>query len=404
MKFKRDEEVRILSLEELKGYISHKIEEESTHTINNANSIIDNINSILINIINIGGEIENIKPDKSILANQYISAMNNAKNSILLVTKSIKSIKSAKNIEEVYKYERDIKSILTKIGQTAGSHRRVIYELFPIQGKKLKGELTRLSLHTQELEQILDNYKRKMEIFNSINEKIARILNDKDELNKLEEDEGLSKEYERLELNNKSIGEMLNNIKKSEYLLLSNRLSKAKSEYNKLINEFNEEISNIIRAIKKYEYTIGIEMSKKKVLYNLIDNNIKDLDQDIVISILNDIIKALREGRIELKNSDKIIRNIEELIYKLPFYISNINEYNVKISDIDNEIRPFEIKIKDLESNLEHNNMLLDNINNKIKERDNKIHSLKDSLSHNIKSINDTLDIHIPTIRAKVDL
>ncbi len=403
MKFIKKEndvnKVRYLNLEELKDYISNKIDYENANIINNANNIINNINTILINIINIGEEIEAIKPDKSKLAVQYINAMNNAKNSIMTVIKSIKVIKSVRNIEELYKYEADIKSILTKIGQVAGSHRRVIYELFPIQGKKLKTELSKLNSYIQELEHILNNYKNKTNTFHNINNNIANIFKYKEELSRLKINNELFEEYERVKLNNDSINEALNKIKNNEYFILFNELSDINGKYNKLVNEFNEEISNVIRAIKKYEYTIGIEKTKKSMLDNLVNNNIKEIDQNVIISLFNDTIKAIREGRIELKNSDKIIKNIENLISKLPGYINIINEYNVKISSIKDSMKPLEIKIKELESNLEYNNMLLANINNKMKEHNDNIQTLKDSISNSIKSINDLLITYEPTIR-----
>ena len=176
-KEERIEEEKELELRELEVFIANKIKEESDEVLKKARDIIEEIKAVIDPISIIGEEINAIKLDRHELASQYISAMNNAKRNLSAVIKNIKKSKlDVNNIEELDNVKRQVTSMLSKLGEVTGSHRRVIYELFPSHAKKLKAELERLKGYSEELNSLVENYKKRVDIYEDSKARILEII------------------------------------------------------------------------------------------------------------------------------------------------------------------------------------------------------------------------------------
>ncbi|GIU71856.1 MAG: hypothetical protein KatS3mg003_1335 [Candidatus Nitrosocaldaceae archaeon] len=384
-------------LKELENIITNKIKEESDEVLRKARDIIEDIKSVINPINAIGEEINTIKLSKHELATQYISAMNNAKRNLLSVIKSInKNIPEINDINDLDNAKKQISSILSKLGEVAGSHRRIIYELFPSQAKKLKAELEKLQEYSDELNRLLDNYKERITILEGSKAKIAEIIKADKELVKIKEDkDSIEKSIKALDEKEASLAKELSEAEKDQgYIKYKELLDNIKKEYNKLLSDLSRSLSSISRAINKYDYTLGIDKTRKQLLTSIIKrpSNIANIDAKLLSSLFDDIIKAIRDSKIQLKSPEKDISNLEELRDRLAMYVSNAREYEIKIKEIEQKMKPLHANITRLKDDLARVRNDINQLKSKSIEYTNRIKELEDLIENNINKIRDELE------------
>lgn len=405
---KRDkvEEEKEVELRELETLIANKIKEEGDEVVRRGRIILDNIRATTDIINTIVKEMNAVKIDKDEVATQYISAMKNAKHNLLSVISNInKSKLSLNSIEDLDDTKKQISSMLSKLGEVTKSHRRVIYELFPSYAKRLKAELERLKEYSEELDSLISNYEKKINILEGSKAKILEIIRAEKELAITREDKK-NREDSIIALNKKLelITSELDNTKQDkEYLKQKELLNKIRAEYQQTLDNISKSLSSISRAINKYDYTLGIEKDKKKLLTSVIKkpSNIINIDVNILSLLFNDIIKAIKENKIQLKNPEKDISTLEELNSKLSSYVRLIKEYEGKITEIRNITKPLDSKLERLEESFRSINDEIEQLNKKKSDYTNKIKELEDLIENNTHTIKNELEKIMLKIKVK---
>lgn len=403
---KEVEEKKELELKDLEVFIVNKIKEESDEVLRKAKNVIKDISSIIEPITLIGEEINSIKLDRHELATQYISAMNNAKRNLLSVINNIKKSKlDVNNIEDLDNVKKQVTSMLSKLGEVTGSHRRIIYELFPSHAKKLKTELERLKEYSEELNSLIDDYEKRVGILEGSREKLLEIIRAEKELKRIREDEErMGDDIKELEKKRELLTRELSNAKEEkEYLKQKEALNEIRREYKQILNDISKLLSNISRAINKYDYTLGIEKAKKNLLISITKkpSNITSIDVNMLISLFNDISKAIKDKKIQLKNPEKDINLLEELILKLPSYAKKAEEYENSIKEIKEILKPLDIQLERLEESFKSIKVEIDQLNTKRTEYVNKIKDLESLIENNTSNIKNELEKLMLKIKIK---
>ncbi len=268
---------------------------------------------------------------------------------------------------------------MTKLGEVTGSHRRVIYELFPTQAKRLKSELERLKEDSERLNSIVDDYNERVLIFKKSKERIASITNAEREIARVEEErQDLALKIKTAKTKEDHIIKRLEEARGDrEYTNNITLLNKLKDEYKALLYDLNQSYSNITRVINKYDYTLGIEKVKRGILLKMDKPSTITSDElPILTELLNDILKSIRDSRIELKNAEKAISNLEGLIRRLPDYIVKAKEYEQSIDDAINRVRPLDDGIKRFEHDLNIIRSEIEMLNARDREYTNRVEEL----------------------------
>ncbi len=405
-KEERIEEEKELELRELEVFIANKIKEESDEVLKKARDIIEEIKAVIDPISIIGEEINAIKLDRHELASQYISAMNNAKRNLSAVIKNIKKSKlDVNNIEELDNVKRQVTSMLSKLGEVTGSHRRVIYELFPSHAKKLKAELERLKGYSEELNSLVENYKKRVDIYEDSKARILEIIRAERELVRIRaERDRIEDDIKELEKKRELLDRELDNSKEDkEYLEQKESLKRIRREYEQILDEISKLLSSVSRAINKYDYTLGIEKAKKKLLMDIIrkPSNIVNIDATLLALLFSDIIKAIKDKKIQLKSPEKDISILEELVNKLHTFATKAREYEKRIREIRETVRPLDIQLERLEENLRSIKGEIEQLDNKRVEYINKIKDLEGLIESNTITIKNELEKIMLKIKIK---
>ena len=378
---RQEEQGREIDLKSLYDLIDDKIEEYSKNAIDDARRIIKDINAVLRSISSIGKDINAIKLDKHDLAPQYITAMKNAKRNLLMVMNSINTNLSIDSIKDLDDTNKKINSILSRLGDVAGSHRRTIYTLFPSQAKRLKSELMRLKEYNDRLSSIVKDYHDKVDRLDEIRGMIADIIDSKGMIDEIEKEndelnDSISSLKEEKDRISKEIDEIAND---EEYKKAKAMLDRLNKEYSSLKDSISQSFSSITRVISKYDYSIGLDRASKDAIDKIMldASNIADIDTSSLKVTLSKMINAINSNKIHLKNADKDISNIKHLMDNLEYYSYKVKEYKDEIGFISSKLKPLSLGEERLREKLKIICREIDDLSNKIERNKDRIDEFK---------------------------
>ena len=245
------------------------------------------------------------------------------------------------------------------------------------------------------IRKVIDNFKKSNSHLLDKNRKIIKLIsiheekinNEKMQSNTSEEIKKLKEISARDEKELDEINEKIRTIKNSEDYKKREWLIKNKEKDEEKLKSLKSKIGLIIdsRVLKKYIY---IEEDNKKIAEEYLEQPVDMLisDKDLKIAeVLIDVKEKIKDGKLEVKEPDKIIEKLS--IPREVFII-----YRNDILKLINEIKKTEDKIKKIENNLSDLDGLNKNktkIENKILENESNLAILHKKLNKTNKSIID---------------
>jgi len=273
------------------------------------------------------------------------------KNEVISVIKreSTVQLPEINSFEDVKIFNAASNRMLKKIGDALGRQTRVIHIFAKKYAGKLKDDLKVMTDGNDEISTIITNYSE-------LETKIEQILNT---MNKIEQSKKLIIDLGKQEkLTTKTIDDLIatihgdekeiENIKNSseytEFLQINANLDSLSSEKNKIRNEIELQLTKISRPLNKYVYVSSLDKPLKKLLANLIaspyDELVDSKKQDI-IQILESTRKGIQSGSVSVKDTDKSLLQIDDILSLIPGFIEKISVFSRSKSDIENKLLGF---------------------------------------------------------------
>jgi len=288
---------------------------------------------------------------------QFESLINTSKNILISSIKKESFIESEINsYEDALKFKNNLELLINRFGQVGDSHNRILNEFMHKQISKLKSEFDNLSQLLKDVKKILST--KEIEINKCIackedlillKEKISEMKHKQDRLSELlEEKKTIDKNIEA------SKSETIDFQKSHEFLSTSNALEKINGKKKQIItfekNMINV-ISNLSRPITKFSYSSSKETQAKLTIMMSQPLEIFQ-DSSQYVQLLNELKKQVTERSIQIKDPEKTIHQIDEIISSIP-------SLSLKFKNLNAEL-------VQLESSVNSKNMVrLDNLKNK---------------------------------------
>ncbi|MGE5684014.1 MAG: hypothetical protein ACM3ZS_02600 [Nitrososphaerota archaeon] len=327
---------------------------------------------------------------------KFESLINNSKTILIASIKKESFIESSEfnNYEDAIKFKNNLELLINRFGQVGDSHNRILNEFMRKQINRLKNEFENLSSLLKEVTKILS--VKESEINKSIvcrddlilfMEKVSERKRKQDRLSELTEERGTidkniqasKSEYEHFQ-------------KSEEFLITSNTLKKIKDKKNLLAmfekNIINK-VSNLSRAITKFSYQASKETQRK--LATILNEPLEIFtDSNQYLELFNELKKQIIEKSIQIKDPDKTVHQIDEIVNSLP--------------SLSSELRKLQEELIQLESSVNSKNMRrLDDIRNKI-EMYEKYRSENIANTEETKNNIDELDSELKLLKEKIEV
>ena len=263
---------------------------------------------------------------------QFEPLINTSKNILISSIKKESFIESSeiKNYEDAVKFKNNLELLVNRFGQVGDSHNRILNEFMRKQINKLKSEFDKISSLLKEVTKVLS--VKESQINNCItcrddlillNEKLKE---KKDKQNRLAE---LAQELQTIDKNIEAANREYEDYQKSEEfqngLNFLEKINNKKDEIGILEKNMINRVSNLSRPITKFSYEASKETQGR--LANLLNDPLEIFnDNSEYLKLFNELKRNIIEKSIKIKDPEKTIHQIEEIVNSLPSLSSNLKD------------------------------------------------------------------------------
>jgi hypothetical protein len=329
---------------------------------------------------------------------QFEPLINTSKKILITSIKKESFIESSeiKNYEDAVKFKNNLELLINRFGQVGDSHNRILNEFMRKQINKLKNEFDNLSSLLKEVNKILSTKEMEINECNAckndlilFKEKLSERNDKQDRLSELmKERQSID---ENIEKGNREYGDFQ---KSDEFLNTSNTLEKITDKKNEIVifeKDMINKVSNLSRPITKFSYQASKETQAR--LATILNEPLEIFnDNSQYLQLFNELKKQILEKSIQIKDPEKTIHQIDEIINSMPSLSSHVKKLNEELIKLESSVNSKNMKhLEDIKSMTEtYEKYRSENIS-KIKETKNNIDELDSATKVLKKRIEDNV-------------
>jgi hypothetical protein len=325
---------------------------------------------------------------------RFESIVENSRKTIVLSLRKEASteITSITTLEDALKFEARLESIVNRFSALSGSHSRVLNAFVRKYASKLQNKSNTVSELSRKCKSKITEHEKFREsvtstekLLNSLLDQSNSIKNTRDTINNIRSE--IKRLEEKFEAQDNELHDFEGTREYLEISLIEKESEQLEKEEQEIRQETTDLFGHVNRAITKYSYGLSTktdlfmrlqtmanepwqifyhtDLSKDHANQEQIgsadystlseqDKGGKTTDILQYLSILHEIQSALRNGTIELKDSEKVTYYLDQIIESLP-------TFNSRLSNIQNRLT-FLTERKDSLHSLRKMTMLGDNI------------------------------------------
>ena len=363
-------------------------------------------NKIILNskaIRNIAAELENDNLKIDEMDPHLVGMVKRGKNEVMAVIKKETTtvLPEINSFEDIKTFSITSSRILKKIGDVLGRQSRIIHIFAKKYAVKLKSDLKVITEENEEVNTLVKN-------FSELENKAEQIFINLDQYNQSQK--SITTLRERQIQSEKTVQDIYNIIKNDiediknlkdsneylEFLEIKEKINSLFSLKNKIKTDVAIQFSKISRPLNKYVYVTSMDKPQKKLLMGLIENPYEVItagNKPDLIQILESVRKAVQSNSISVKDINKSVSQIDELLTRFDTIIEEITNFEKSKDDLESNLSIFNVeKLTHAENILARHQNEKSDIEAKIKALDNEITDLVESLPKHIKSIQSKLN------------
>jgi hypothetical protein len=353
-------------------------------------------NSVLDSLDHLRKDADELEEQEIKVENpQFESLINTSKRILITSIKKESFIESSeiKNYEDAVKFKNNLELLINRFKQVGDSHNRILNEFMRKQVNKLKNEFDNLSSLLKEVTKLLSTKESEInkciackEDLILLKEKLSERNNKQVRLSELME------ERQTIEKNIETGNKEYEDFQKSEeFLNTSNILEEINDKKNEIeIFEKNmiNRVSNLSRPITKFSYLASKETQGR--LATILNEPLEIFnDSSQYLQLFNELKKQIVEKSIQIKDPEKTIHQIDEIINSVPSLASNLKNLNEQLIQLESTVNS---------KNMKH----LDDIKNMTKMYE-KYHSENISSMEQTKNTLDELDSASKMLKKEIE-
>ncbi|MFQ5969397.1 MAG: hypothetical protein ACE5J2_02740 [Nitrososphaerales archaeon] len=347
---------------------------------------------IIMNAIKVVGDDLNkaeIRQDE--VSQKFSSVINDAKSTLLtaIAKETTEQLPEISNFDDAMDLRDRAKSLLNRLGDTSGSHRRTIHMFFGKYSKVLKFELGLLNREVKHLNELIDRYIEMTSSLSECEESIMRISiasrENKEFAKKGEETKNELDMLKSMELEVvKKIDELKNTERFYEYKRNKKEVERVNNETSRILSEIDAAFSRISRPLSKFAYEVGLDKESNYLMQSVMENPlnlIQNAKEDQIIEILTKVREKVQQGRITVKNPSKDIENINGLVSNLHAYVDEYKKHDSKVQELSS-------KTSIVDKELDKIHTELDRVRSDITQKESALNDYRQKVEHTRSTIN----------------
>lgn len=319
---------------------------------------------------------------------QFESLINNSKRILITSIKKESFIESSEinDYEGAIKFKNNLELLINRFGQVGDSHNRILNEFMRKQLNKLKNEFDSLSSLLKEVTKVLS--VKESEISKNIacrDDLIMfkqKLVERKDMHDRLSE---LTDERTTIDKNIESSKAEYDDFQRSDEFLITTdmlvKIKEKKNEIGKFEKDMINRVSNLSRPITKFSYLASKETQRR---LTILQNEPLEIFEDSsqYTQLFGDLRKHIVDKSIQIKDPEKTIHQIDEIVNSFPSLSSNLKKMKEELSNLESSINSKNMNhLNEMKSKTEmYEKYRSENIS-KIEETKNSIDALDSSIA-----------------------
>ena len=228
------------------------------------------------------------------------------------------------SVNDVKKFKEKFEMLMKRFGEVTGSHSKILNNFMKKNASKMREELEVLEELLKQSKAIISEFDEKRApivkcsgVLNTLTQKVASLRAGEVSIDStLKEISVLEDELAKMKTESESLR---NSAEFRAAELLAQRLEVTKSQRDDLQSRVLELFSHVSRAFTKYSYGVSRETESRLNLMSSEPWKLLDLpDTSEYSALLVEVRKSISSGKIQLKDSDKMIHYIDLITQSLP--------------------------------------------------------------------------------------
>jgi len=298
-------------------------------------------NSVLHCLDNLRESAEELEEQEIKVENlQFESLINTSKKILIASIKKESFIGSSeiKNYEDAVKFKNNLELLVNRFGQVGDSHNKILNEFMRRQVNKLKNEFDNLSSLLKEVTKVLSVKESQINNCVACRDDLILLKENKDKEDRLLE---LMEERQTIDKNIEECNREYEDFKKSEEFLsglsVLEKINDKKNEIDIFEKNIINRVSNLSRPITKFSYQASKETQGRLAT---VQNEPLEIfnDSSQYLQLFNELKKQVLERSIQIKDPDKTIHQIDEIVNSLPSLSLNLKNLNKELNRLESSV------------------------------------------------------------------
>jgi hypothetical protein len=336
------------------------------------------------------------------LEQRFKSLVENSRKTIVVTLKREASaeLELPQSVNDVRKFKEKFEVMMKRLGEVSGSHSKILNNFMKKNASKMKTEFETLEDLLGQTKSIVSEFEQSRNpivkcnsLLNTLSQKTASIRSGEIELEKAKEEfRLLQEEVARMNTERESLA---GSAEFASARSIAAQFENAKLQRESMQNKMLELFSHASRAFTKYSYGVSKETEGRLNLMSSEPWKLLDLaDISAYLDLLQEIRKSVSSGKIQLKDSEKTINYIDQIIQSLPEFQagarqvdSELNSLKTRNTSMLDRVEKLELEINDSAERLSRSKENLELLRRQNDEKKDEVRALLSEASETISSI-----------------
>lgn len=353
---------------------------------------------VLATLSSVANDMQKEKIKLEDLEKRFGSTVETARRTVVsaLRRESSTELVPVRSIGDARKFRERLDALLNRMGEVSGSHSKMLNYFLKKHADKMRAEFNKLEDLRKEAKSILALFEQERApavrcaaTVNTITQKLDSIKADESSAQSTEETlAALATDLEKTRQELAAVKESADFARAHE---VNERLTGAKRRQEQFRDELSDMFSHISRALTKYSYNVSKETERRLQVMSTEPWKMFGDELPQYSTLLQEIIKSVSSGQVQLKDSDKILQNLDSIHSSLPRLDETASTIAREMSDLTKQdteatkhASELQGRITIVEQEIERNKQELEQKRRQVGEKNAEVDSLLWQISENL--------------------
>jgi DNA repair exonuclease SbcCD ATPase subunit len=277
-------------------------------------------------ISELANDMENEKIKFEDVEQRFKSVVENSRRTIVLTLRREGSteLELPQSVNDAKRFREKFEAMMNRLGEISSSHRKMLNTFMKKNANKMRDEFDRLRKLLDQSKSIVSDFEREREpivkcgnLLNTATQKVSSIHSGERSIQVAEQQIAESqKMLERLKNDLGTLKESPEFLKAKSIVEKIREIERRKEE---LRIEVRDLFAHVSRAFTKYSYGVSRDTEARLLLMSEKPWTIlNETDISSYSSLLTEVRKSIGSGKIQLKDSEKMLHYLDAILHSLP--------------------------------------------------------------------------------------